>query len=297
MEQTFSTEELKALKDLQKGEINGYHIYMCLSNRIKDEHNKTVLKAIAIEERNHYDIFKSFTNEDIKYNRFLVFLFTTIARLFGLTFGVKLLERGEKKDIIRLNLLKDTIPGIDRVIKDEEKHEASLINMLNEEGLSYMSSVVLGLNDALVELTGALAGFTLSIQHSRTIALLGLITGISASLSMAASEYLATKTEEEESNEEKSKAFKASLYTGSAYIVTVILLIIPFLLFTSYILALGISIAVAIIIIAVFNYYISVAKDYSFKKRFFGMASVSVAVATISFLIGYLVKTFIGVDL
>ena len=50
--------------------------------------------------------------------------------------------------------------------------------------LEYMGSVVLGLNDALVEFTGALAGFTLALSDSRLTALTGSITGIAAALSI-----------------------------------------------------------------------------------------------------------------
>jgi VIT1/CCC1 family predicted Fe2+/Mn2+ transporter len=66
---------------------------------------------------------------------------------------------------------------------------------------------------------------------------------------------------------------------------------------SSYLVALGASIGIAIAIIFVFNYYISVAKDYSFRRRFFGMAGVSLGVALISFLIGYAVRTFIGLEI
>jgi VIT1/CCC1 family predicted Fe2+/Mn2+ transporter len=53
---------------------------------------------------------------------------------------------------------------------------------------------------------------------------------------------------------------------------------------------------VAVLIIFLFNYYISVAKDFDFKKRFGEMAAISLGVAGISFLIGVLIKQFVGVD-
>ena len=56
--------------------------------------------------------------------------------------------------------------------------------------------MVLGLNDALVEFTGALAGYTFALQNTLLVAMTGLITGVAASLSMATSEYLSTKSEE-----------------------------------------------------------------------------------------------------
>jgi VIT1/CCC1 family predicted Fe2+/Mn2+ transporter len=280
---------------LQQGEITGSIVYRNLAKRVKDEHNKAILLQMANEERSHYEVFKSYTGQDVKPSRFQIWFFTWISRLFGLTFGIKLLENQEDWNQTLYQKMEDHMKEIHAIIEDEERHENQLIGMLNEEGLSYMSSVVLGLNDALVELTGALAGFTLSLQHSRTIALLGLITGISASLSMAASEYLATKADDE--GDDGKHPFKASVYTGSAYIVTVVLLVLPFWLMSSYLVALGASIGIAIAIIFVFNYYISVAKDYSFRRRFFGMAGVSLGVALISFLIGYAVRTFIGLEI
>lgn len=293
---TLKKESLNDLLAIQKGEITGYHVYLNLSKRIKDKHNKDVLETMALEEKNHYDVFKLYTNQDVKASRFQIWFFTFVSRVFGLTFGIKLLENQEDHNAKLYHKLEHEIPEIGGIIKDEEEHEQLLINMINEEGLSYMSSVVLGLNDALVELTGALAGFTLSLQNSKTIALIGLITGISASLSMAASEYLSTKADEDEGTEDGKDALKASIYTGIAYIFTVITLVLPFLLLSNYVVALGTSIGLAIIIIAVFNYYISVAKGYNFKSRFIGMASISIGVASISFLIGFVVKTFIGID-
>ena len=53
--------------------------------------------------------------------------------------------------------------------------------------------MVLGLNDALVELTGTLAGLTFALANARLVALAGIITGIAATLSMAASNYLAER--------------------------------------------------------------------------------------------------------
>jgi VIT1/CCC1 family predicted Fe2+/Mn2+ transporter len=154
-----------------------------------------------------------------------------------------------------------------------------------------MGSVVLGLNDALVELTGALAGLTLALQNTQFIALTGLITGIAAALSMGASEYLSTKSEDTAQN-----PLKAALYTGSAYVVTVMILILPYLLLGNYYLCLLLTLTGAVLIIAFFNYYISVAKAVPFKKRFFEMAGLSLGVALFSFFIGFLIRLFLGVD-
>jgi VIT1/CCC1 family predicted Fe2+/Mn2+ transporter len=202
------------------------------------------------------------------------------------------MERGEENAQSNYSQLIGKIPEIDNWIHDEEIHEQQLLAMLDEERLRYAGSVVLGLNDALVELTGALAGLTLALQNVNLIALSGLITGIAASLSMAASEYLATRSEKTEKH-----PVRAALYTGIAYIITVALLILPYLLLQNEFIALAIALTVGVIIIAVFNYYISVAKDEPFRRSFFEMAGLSLGVATISFIIGYFIRQWLGVEI
>ena len=274
-----------------KDEINGYKIYTTLAGMIKDEHNSKILARIGADEKKHYDLLKKYSGIEVKPSRIHIFFTVLWARLFGLTFTLKLMEKAEQNAPVSYGKLIKTYPELKPILEDEESHEQELLGFLNEESLNYMGSVVLGLNDALVELSGALAGFTFAIQESRTIALMGLITGISASFSMAASEYLSKKQEEEE------KPLLSSLYTGIAYIVTVILLVLPFFLFPNHFINLGITIVIAVLIIMIFNFYISVAKDLKFRKRFFQMAAISIGVAALSFGIGWFVKTFLGFDI
>ena len=131
------------------------------------------------------------------------------------------------------------------------------------------------------------------MQNTRLIALSGLIIGISATFSMASSEFLAARSEG------RSDALKSCTYTGTAYLITVILLVLPYLLFgnESYLLALGCMLLIVILIIAGFTYYTSVAMDQPFKSRFIEMAGISISVAVLSFVVGILAKKFLGVDL
>ena len=120
-------------------------------------------------------------------------------------------------------VLKENIPNLSKILKDEEEHEEELIKMIDEEKLQYVGSMVLGLNDALVEFTGSLAGWTFAMQNNKLILLAGIITGISATLSMASSEYLSAKNEGEEnplkscvpiSNDAASSIFLISKVSG-----------------------------------------------------------------------------------
>ena len=222
-----------------------------------------------------------------------MFKYTLIARLLGFTFAVKLMENGEKNAQSEYELLKDEIAESISIRQQEEEHEAALLAMLDEESLQYVGSMVLGLNDALVELTGSLAGFALALQNTRLIALSGLIVGISATFSMASSEFLAARSEG------RTDALKSCSYTGIAYLLTVVALIAPYLLFptSQYIAALVCMLIIVVLIIAGFTYYTSVAQDQPFKSRFLEMAVISVSVAVVSFIVGILAKKFLGVDI
>jgi len=276
----------------QRNEITEYNIYTRLARREKDRRNRVTLEKIGQEEYTHYEFWRTYTNTEIRANRVRIWFYLFVTKIFGLTFGIKLMELGEERAQINYQEIEKEIPQARRIISDEDAHEKALINIIEEERLDYVGSVVLGLNDALVELTGTLAGLSFALQNNRLIALVGMITGIAASLSMAASEYLSKKSEGEH-----SRALRSSLYTGVAYIGTVALLVLPYLLLATYQLALGATLLIGLLIVLVFTFYISVAKEYSFGKRFFEMAGISLGVAFFSFIIGVLIRSVFGVDI
>jgi VIT1/CCC1 family predicted Fe2+/Mn2+ transporter len=287
------TVELKEqLLGFQQNEITEHHIYQALAGSTKTAKNKKVLEKIASDELKHYKLWKKYTGQEVSPSWSKARFYIIISRLFGMTFGIKLMERGEVGAQAKYKMLKGKIGDINSFITDEIAHEQALIGLLDEESLQYVGSMVLGLNDALVELTGALAGLTLAFQNTKLIALSGLITGVAAAMSMATSEYLSTRTEETVKN-----PLKAAFYTGAAYIVTVIILILPYLILENYFLCLAISLSAAVLIIAVFNYYVSVAKDQPFRARFLEMALLSLGVATLSFVFGYFIRSALGVEI
>ncbi len=279
---------IKFLLKAQRNEITEELIYNKLANFAKNQKNQKILRSIAKEENKHYNIWKSYTNVCVKPNKLRASFFVLLSRIFWLWFGIKLMERWEVYAQKAYEKFFDYIPEAVSVQQDEEKHEKELISMIDDKALSYIWSIVLWLNDALVELTWVLAGLTLWLQDPKLIAVVGLITWISASLSMWASEYLSTKAEWGEN------ALTSSVYTWAAYIITVALLILPFLLINNPFLAMPITMIIAVVIIAAFNWYVSVIKEYNFRHRFWEMVWISMWVAVISFGIWLLVRHMFG---
>ena len=296
--------QLKEIEYLQKRELTDHYLYSKLAKRQKNQHNKEILTKLSNDELGHYNFWKKITKAELKPYQFQIWFYYFVSVFFGMTFGIRLMEKGENKTQHLYKELVGKVDNIEKLLEDEMHHEEKLIDTFNEEKLNYVGSIVLGLNDALVELTGTLAGLTFGLANAQIVAFSGLITGIAASFSMASSEYLSKKQEESH-----GKALKSAIYTGIAYIITVILMILPYLLvpnrdfnifsltIPSIYISLAITIAIVVLIILVFNFYVSVAKRLNFKKRFAEMVTISLGVAVLSFLVGYLVRIIFNIEL
>ena len=291
MAHTLSEKALALVLRMQKNELTESVIYERIAKFAKGDENKETLRRLAREERAHYEIWRGYTGKEMKPSRWKVFKYTAIARILGFTFAIKLMERGEENAQGEYETLLAEAPESEEIRRQEEEHEAALVEMLDEERLRYVGSMVLGLNDALVELTGSLAGFAFALPNTSYVALTGLIVGISATFSMASSEFLSARSEG------RRDAFKSCTYTGIAYLITVVLLILPFLLFTNYLYAIATMLGVVVLIIAAFTYYTSVTGEERFLRRFAEMALISIGVAVVSFGVGLLAKQLFGVDI
>ncbi|MFV7790584.1 VIT1/CCC1 transporter family protein [Aliarcobacter lanthieri] len=282
----------KALRQ-QQNEINDYTIYKALSLHQKDEKNKKIFEKIAKEEKTHYDFWVNITKRQLKPQSFIILFYIFLVKILGTSFTLKFLEKREAGAEEFYKELFEIYPESKIIYQQETEHEFALIDMLHDKKLVYAGAIVLGMNDALVELTGTLSGIALAFDISIVVGLTGLIMGIAASLSMAGSAYLEAK----ENPNELIKPLAYSLYTGVSYILTTAILVAPFFIFDSIMESIILMFICAFLAIVLYNFYISVAKDLSFTKRVLQMSAITFGVAIISFLIGYLVKHYFGIDI
>lgn len=282
----------KQIIEAQRNEVTEYHIYKRLARKTKNEKNKQVLNSIADDELRHYKIWMKYSGREVDPNYWNISKYFWIARIFGLTFGLKLMERGEEKAQVNYLEIGKEVPEAIKISHDENQHENELIALIDEDKLNYIGSVVLGLNDALVEILGTLAGLTFALQNNQLVALAGTITGIAGALSMSSSEYLSNKSEGKIQG-----ALKSAIFTGIAYIIAVIFLVAPFVLLKSPWASLGFAVFNSVLIVFLFTYYISVACDQPFGKRFTEMVVLSTVVGLISFGLGYLARIIFGIEI
>lgn len=280
---------MEHLLKAQKNEITEFYIYSHLSKKAKDQHNQKLLQDIAEDEKRHYSLLQKKTRTEIQPDRIKIWFYSLLASVFGLSFALRYMERGEKfsqKNYQALGRKEFVI-----MLRDEESHEQKLIGLLKDRRIEYASSIVLGLNDALVELTGALAGLTFALRNSQTIALSASVTGFAAALSMAASAYLSAQ----EDADLGKKPLRGAVYTGMTYLATVIILVLPFLILKNVYLSLGITLTTGALLIALYTFYITTAKNLKFWARFLKMAFISLGVAVVSFGFGLLLRKYLGV--
>lgn len=157
-----------------------------------------------------------------------------------------------------------------------------------DEDDDYYGSIVLGISDALIEMTGVLAGLTFALKDLKLVALSGLVTGIAASLSMGASEFLSKRAESR-----NSLPIKEAFYTLMSYLFVVTILISPYLLIEQerfglepHIFALSLTLCMGVFVVAGFNKWISVKQNQPFFSRFLEMLGILAIVTGVSYAIG-----------
>ncbi len=276
---------------VQRKELTDNFIYRRLAKHTKNEENRSILSKVAADEMRHYNFWKSITKKAVTPNFWKIYWYLLLSNIFGLSFGLKMMERGEASDRLTYDLLLKQFPKVSRIIEDEEKHEKKMFSLLKEEKLLYANYIMLGLNDGLVEFTGMLSGLTFALQNNRLVALTGLIAGFAASLSMASSAYLSAREDEDSTK----SPIKAAMYTGVAYLLVILCMVAPYMLFQGILVSFVLMIMAVIGIIASFTYYISFIKGQSFQRRFSEMFFISMGVALVSFLIGLAVRQWLGV--
>lgn len=272
-------------------------IYKELARVEKVPEFKAVLEMLVQQELDDYNFWKQFASRKrFKVRKIDILFYKLLRRVLGLTFTAKMLEGHEKQMLYMYNdyaksLMDEKLKvKLKQMIKKEIGHEHALISQVKEEKVKFTSSIVLGLNDGLIELTGALVGFSFALQQTSLVALTGFIMGIAAAMSMASSGYMQAQYER------GKDARKAAVYTGSSYIIVVFFLIAPFFIFSSLLLAVLSMLGASISIIAAISFYTSVLFERKFVLQFRQMLIFSLGVAAIAFVVGFLFRIITGIS-
>lgn len=281
----------KVALESSKDEITDSIVYKRLSE-LRVERNpefKSTLAELSEMERRHYDFWSRYiSNSTVRPDMMRVYLVILLRVLFGVTFASRFLERNEASVIRDYRSVQNLIPQSDRpafdaMLQDEELHEKEFEKRTESSSVRYISFVVLGLADALVEIAGIHAGSLGVYGSTRLAGFAGVIAGAAASIAMASAAYAQAKQGFEGS------ATKSATYTGASYFVAALILASPYFVTEKMVTALGISLTFAVLLIAFVSFYSSVISKEPFFRNFAQMTGIMFGATIVLYILGTII--------
>lgn len=282
----------KNLLNLQREEATLCEVYRRLAELEKDPVRRQTLVRIMHDERRHCAILKRRTGREMAPDPKRVFWYVWIMRVLGPAFVVRQMELCEKGTEASYSLYAEREEFI-RIASEEKRHRggsdqpgrrnAAVLYEFGGIGPERRSGRIhggAGRVHACAERTAARGAYG---QHHRC--------------RRRPFDGRFRIPFDQIGRYGEKHPLRAALCTGTAYLVTVAILIIPYLLFSNAVMALSVMLLAALTVIALFNYYYAVVRSESFRQRFFEMALLSFGIAGISFLIGYGLKYFTGIEM
>ncbi len=254
-----------------------------------------VLMQLSTTEHKHYEFWKKYApEEEPKVDRVKLYWVLFLRRVLGLTFASRFLDRHESSVVKEYRALAGLIPEVDKaafeeMVADEQEHEKEFAQKIESSAIRYISFVVLGLADALVEITGIHAGSLGIYNVTEYAGIAGVTAGAAASLAMASAAFAQAK------QGFQGSARLSAVYTGISYFITAIILAAPYFLTPSMIYALGTSLFLAVVILALISYYSTVISGKTFLRDFLEMLLIMFGVTVALYVFGHFIRVSTGI--
>ena len=282
-----------------KDEMTDYTTYKRLASSEKSQANREMFEKLSAMEHNHYELWKGYCppgTKEIGPKRATVSLVLFLRRIFGASFAIKFLERREKATVAKYDSLKPSIPAEDQeafqsMIEDEKGHETAFADVVAGSYVKYISFIVLGLADALVEIAGIHAGSLGIYNSTKLTGLAGIVAGAAASLAMASAAFAQAKQ-----GFEGSPGLAAG-YTGGSYFVAAVALALPYFLTHTMLVAITASVLVGLSIIAFVTWYNSIIVGSRFLREFAELAGVMLGATFALYVFGSIIRVAFGITI
>ena len=278
-------------------ELTDYAVYSRLSKlRVeKNQEFRRALTQLAETEHRHYEFWIRYVpGAKIRASSFRAHITILLRILFGTTFASRFLERNESAVIKRYKAAEKFIPEqdrpeFDRMLQDEISHEKEFELKIEGSVIKYISFVVLGLADAVVEIAGIHAGSLGIYDSTRLAGLAGVIAGAAASIAMSSAAYAQAK------QGFQGSASRSAAYTGMSYFATALILAAPYFVTEKMAYALGVSLTFAVALIAFISFYSSVISDKPFTRDFVEMTAIMFGATVALYGLGTVIHALVGI--
>jgi len=282
-----------------KDEMTDYTTYKRLASSEKSQTNREMFEKLSAMELDHYELWMKYVPKgtlELGPKTGTVALVLFLRRLFGASFAIKFLERREKNTVSKYEALKPSVPAEDQeafqsMIEDEKGHETAFAEVVAGSYVKYISFIVLGLADALVEIAGIHAGSLGIYKSTELTGLAGIVAGAAASLAMASAAYAQAKQGFEGS------ASLAAGYTGGSYFVAAVFLALPYFLTKTMLVALTASVVIGLSIIAFVTWYNSIIVGSRFLREFAELAGVMLGATVALYVFGSIIRVLFGISI
>jgi vacuolar iron transporter family protein len=282
-----------------RDEMTDYTTYKRLAGSEKSGTNKEMFEKLSAMEHHHYELWMKYAGKDEKNTgpkKATVYLVLLLRRIFGASFAIKFLERREKTTVGKYEALKSSVPAEDQaafqeMIEDEKGHETAFAESVAGSYVKYISFIVLGLADALVEIAGIHAGSLGIYKSTELTGLAGIVAGAAASLAMASAAYAQAKQGFE------GRAVLAAGYTGGSYFVAAVVLALPYFLTSTMIVAITLSVVFGLTIIAFVTWYESIIAGSRFVKDFSELAGIMLGATVALYIFGNVIRAVFGITI
>jgi len=309
-----------------RDEIFAYTFYKQLASYIKDAEIKEKLLKMAEMEKRHAQFWKSFLSSSIsedlsKIDKIKLKLYILLYKIFGLNIIFKVIELEERsavKEYYRLyksNVLDATSQKeLAKIIEEEILHE----NIAEEKNdrTEHIRDIFLGMNDALVEISAALAGLiSLYPSNSFLVGITGTIIGTAGALSMSVGNYISVKNQKEVKEQEnfekkilkslgkkveieelKENPWKSAYYTGIFYLIGTIIVVYPYFLGLPTYYAFLLSLASASLTWIIAGIAVGLSSGISLRRKALEMLLTGWGATLLTYLLGAALNNIAGVN-
>jgi VIT1/CCC1 family predicted Fe2+/Mn2+ transporter len=282
-----------------KDEMTDYTTYKRLASSEKSQASKEMFEKLSAMEHNHYALWMRYCpqgSKEVGPKGGTVSLVLFLRRIFGASFAIKFLEHREASTVAKYESLKGSVPAEDQadfqsMIEDEKGHETAFADIVAGTYVKYISFIVLGLADALVEIAGIHAG-SLGIYNSTELTgLAGIVAGAAASLAMASAAFAQAKQGFE------GKPGLAAAYTGGSYFVAAVALALPYFLTTAMLVAITLSLVFGLTMIAFVSWYNSIISGGRFFRDFSELAGIMLGATFALYVFGNVIRIVFGITI
>jgi VIT1/CCC1 family predicted Fe2+/Mn2+ transporter len=300
-----------------QNELNDASFYERISKRImssfrKSHRNENIAKKLlelsAIESthaRFWAELIKKkgripppFKKRNAAYYSYIGFL----QRIFGISFLVRYLERGEVDAIREYSdyIEKESKEQwereqLNKILADERDHEDVFIKMTDElkGNADNIRDAIYGMSDGLIEVLASVAGLTGVFVNNIYIAVGGIVFGASGLISMTIGAYLSEHAKGQIESGQKHTPGKAAGNTALYYFFGAIVPIIPFLFLQRYT-ALITAFALVMMVDGVVTSVISVQSSGKLSRDLFRSLGLVTLGFIATFIVGMIAHHFIG---